>query len=156
MPLTHACPVAGDEATWSLADWNWDSHTFTAMPRHTTSTATAQCRAPKRQKVQTSGVLEALLGTPSCFCCFAQLNSCHTDLCAHCPSLSITRAIFMLSLPCSMPCCKPAWFWGRTMQLGGHTSIHKRRAGDSSRGASIQPGKQASSVRGTLLSGGGL
>lgn len=52
----------GDEATWSLADWHWDSQAFTALPKHDISAATAPCRAPKRQKTQDIAPCEAVQG----------------------------------------------------------------------------------------------
>ena len=49
----HGVTAAGDETTWSLTDWDWDSQAFVATPKAgTVPAAGAQCRASKRLRLE--------------------------------------------------------------------------------------------------------
>ena len=50
---THACRCpAGDEHTWSMADWEWNPQTFTALPRPGCPGTTGPACSAKRLKTE--------------------------------------------------------------------------------------------------------
>ncbi|CAL8467674.1 g7212 [Coccomyxa elongata] len=46
--------LQGDEAAWSLNDWNWDSQNFIATPKKGVVAASNPCRAAKRSRMELS------------------------------------------------------------------------------------------------------
>lgn len=44
--------IAGDEATWNLHDWNWDSQNFIATPKKGVVVGAEHCRAVKRSRIE--------------------------------------------------------------------------------------------------------